>query len=63
MLERKEIVERELKPAAAPKDPNDDKNVIIKSRRHRRRSGALRRRTFPHVFARYAETQNWKVEI
>src|SRR6266853_1789839 len=32
LLERKEIVERELKLLLLPKDPNDDKNVIVEIR-------------------------------
>src|SRR5260221_832543 len=32
LLEKKEIVERELKLLLLPKDPNDDKNVIVEIR-------------------------------
>src|SRR5712672_2749981 len=64
LLERKEIVERELKLLLLPKDPNDDKNVIVEIRAG---TGGDEAPLFAgelfRMYSRYAETQNWKVEI
>src|SRR6266699_2319157 len=49
---RKETVERELKLLLLPKDPNDEKSVLIEIRAGTGGDeAALRRRAFPHVFA------------
>ena len=50
---RKEIVERELKLLLLPKDPNDEKSVIVEIRAGTGgdEAGAVRRRTLSHVFA------------
>jgi len=64
LLERKEIVERELKLLLLPKDPNDDKNVIVEIRAGTGGDeAALFAAELFRVYSRYAETQNWKVEV
>src|ERR1700752_2606886 len=61
---RRETVERELKFLLLPKDPNDDKNVIVEIRAG---TGGDEASLFAgelfRMYSRYAETQNWKVEI
>src|SRR5438105_14941164 len=64
LLERKEIVQRELKLLLLPKDPNDDKNVIVEIRAGTGGDeAALFAAELFRMYSRYAETQNWKVEI
>src|ERR1043166_7080020 len=64
LTERKEIVERELKLLLLPKDPNDDKNVIVEIRAGTGGDeAALFAAELFRMFSRYAETQNWKVEV
>src|SRR6201982_1310510 len=57
-------VERELKLLLIPKDPNDDKNVIVEIRAG---TGGDEASLFAgelfRMYSRYAETQGWKVEI
>jgi len=45
-------IEQELKVLLLPKDPLDEKNVVleIRARHGRRRSHAVRGRSVPHVF-------------
>ena len=61
---RREIVERELKVLLLPKDPNDDKNVILEIRAG---TGGDEARSFAaelfRMYSRYAESQKWKVEV
>jgi peptide chain release factor 1 len=61
---RRESVERELKYLMLPKDPNDDKNVIVEIRAG---TGGDEASLFAgelfRMYSRYAETQGWKVEI
>jgi peptide chain release factor 1 len=61
---RHEIVERELKLLLIPKDPNDEKNVIVEIRAG---TGGDEASLFAgelfRMYSRYAETQNWRVEI
>src|ERR1700761_8895486 len=61
---RKEIVERELKYMLMPKDPNDDKNIIVEIRAG---TGGDEASLFAaelfRMYTRYAETQRWKVEV
>ena len=61
---RHEIVERELKLLLIPKDPNDEKNVIVEIRAG---TGGDEASVFAgelfRMYSRYAETQNWRVEI
>src|SRR5258706_11975801 len=64
LIERKAIVERELKLLLLPKDPNDDKNVIVEIRAGTGGDeAALFAAELFRMYSRYAETQNWKVEI
>lgn len=59
-----ETTEAELRVLLLPKDPNDDKNVIVEIR-----SGAggdeaaLFAAELFRVYSRYAERNNWKVEV
>jgi peptide chain release factor 1 len=57
-------LEQELKVLLLPKDPNDDKNVILEIRAG---TGGDEASLFCaevfRMYARYAETQGWKVEI
>lgn len=61
---RKEGLEYELKQLLIPKDPNDDKNVILEIRAGTGGeeaslfAGALFR-----MYSRYAEARKWKIEI
>src|SRR5256884_4323160 len=64
LQERKDAVERELKLLLLPKDPNDDKNVIVEIRAGTGGDeAALFAAELFRMYSRYAETQNWKVEI
>src|SRR5271169_3823371 len=57
---RREIVERELKFLMLPKDPNDDKNVILEIRAG---TGGDEASLFAgelfRMYSRYAESQGW----
>src|ERR1700690_219698 len=61
---RIEIVERELKLLLIPKDPNDEKSVIVEIRAG---TGGDEASLFAgdlfRMYSRYAETQGWRVEI
>jgi peptide chain release factor 1 len=61
---RRETVERELKFLLLPKDPNDDKNVIVEIRAG---TGGDEASLFAgelfRMYSRYAESQGWKVEV
>ncbi|MFZ0885568.1 MAG: peptide chain release factor 1 [Candidatus Acidiferrales bacterium] len=61
---RRETVERELKYLMLPKDPNDDKNVIVEIRAG---TGGDEASLFAgelfRMYSRYAESQGWKVEV
>jgi peptide chain release factor 1 len=61
---RKERVERELKLLLVPKDPNDEKNIIIEIRAG---TGGDEAAIFAgdlfRMYSRYAESQRWKVEV
>ena len=61
---RKEIVERELKLLLLPKDPNDEKSVILEIRAGTGGDeAALFAADLFRMYQRYAETQGWKVEV
>jgi peptide chain release factor 1 len=61
---RKEIVERDLKLLLLPKDPNDDKSVIVEIRAGTGGDeAALFAGELFRMYSRYAETQGWKVEV
>ncbi|MGB0035648.1 MAG: peptide chain release factor 1 [Candidatus Acidiferrales bacterium] len=61
---RRETVERELRFLLLPKDPNDDKNVIVEIRAG---TGGDEASLFAgelfRMYSRYAESQGWKVEV
>src|SRR5712692_7661059 len=62
--ERKEAVERELKLLLLPKDPNDEKSVIVEIRAGTGGDeAALFAAELFRMYSRYAETQGWKVEV
>ena len=64
LQERKEIVERELKLLLLPKDPLDDKSVIVEIRAGTGGDeAALFAAELFRMYSRYAETQGWKVEV
>jgi peptide chain release factor 1 len=61
---RLENVERELKLLLLPKDPNDDKSVIVEIRAGTGGDeAALFAGDLFRMYSRYAETQGWKVEV
>jgi peptide chain release factor 1 len=61
---RKEKVEQELKVLLLPKDPNDEKNVIVEIRAGTGGDeAALFAGELFRMYSRYAESQKWKVEI
>ncbi len=61
---RREIVEGELKLLLVPKDPNDEKNVIVEIRAG---TGGDEASLFAaelfRMYSRYAESQGWRVEV
>jgi len=61
---RRETVEHELKLLLIPKDPNDEKNVIVEIRAG---TGGDEASLFAgelfRMYSRYAESQGWKVEV
>jgi len=61
---RREAAERELKFLMLPKDPNDEKNVIVEIRAG---TGGDEASLFAselfRMYSRYAESQGWKVEV
>jgi peptide chain release factor 1 len=61
---RKEQVERELKLLLLPKDPNDDKNILLEIRAG---TGGDEAAIFAgdlfRMYSRYAESQGWKIEV
>lgn len=59
-----ESVETDLKVMLVPKDPNDDKNVIVEIRAGTGGDeAALFAADLLRMYTRYAELQRWKVEI
>ena len=64
LIARKEIVERELKLLLLPKDPNDEKSVIVEIRAGTGGDeAALFAGDLFRMYSRYAETLGWKVEV
>jgi len=61
---RRDAVERELKFLLLPKDPNDEKNVIVEIRAG---TGGDEASLFAgelfRMYSRYAESQGWRVEV
>jgi peptide chain release factor 1 len=64
LLARKEIIEHDLKLLLLPRDPNDDKNIILEIRAGTGgdEAGIFAGDLF-RMYSRYAETQGWKVEV
>jgi peptide chain release factor 1 len=61
---RKEAVEQQLKILLLPKDPNDEKNVMLEIRAGTGGDeAALFAGELFRMYTRYAESQGWKVEI
>ena len=64
LLERKEIVENELKRLLLPRDPNDEKNVILEIRAGTGGDeAALFAAELFRMYSRYAESQRWRIEV
>ncbi|HUI52586.1 MAG TPA: peptide chain release factor 1 [Terriglobales bacterium] len=61
---RKDQIERELKLLLVPKDPNDEKNIILEIRAGTGgdEAGIFAGDLF-RMYSRYAESQGWKVEV
>jgi peptide chain release factor 1 len=61
---RREQIERDLKLLLIPKDPNDEKNVIVEIRAGTGgdEAGIFAGDIF-RMYSRYAESQGWKVEV
>jgi peptide chain release factor 1 len=61
---RRETVERDLKMLLLPRDPNDEKNVIVEIRAG---TGGDEASLFAgelfRMYSRYAESQSWRVEV
>jgi len=64
LFAKKELVERALKVLLLPKDPNDEKSVIVEIRAGTGGDeAALFAAELFRMYSRYAETQGWKVEV
>jgi peptide chain release factor 1 len=64
LVERKETLERELKLLLLPKDPNDEKSVILEIRAGTGGDeAALFAGELFRMYSRFAESQGWKVEV
>ncbi len=62
--ERKETVERELKMLLLPREPNDEKNVIVEIRAGTGgEEAALFAAELFRMYSHYAESQGWRVEM
>ncbi|MEJ2282553.1 MAG: peptide chain release factor 1 [Desulfobacterales bacterium] len=60
----KEKIEAELKTLLLPRDPNDEKNVIVEIRAGTGgEEAALFAGDLFRMYSRYAENRNWKVEV
>ena len=62
--DEKERLEQDLKKLLIPKDPNDDKNVILEIRAGTggEEAGLFANDLF-RMYTRYAEAKNWKIEL
>ena len=64
LSEAKEKLQGELQVLLLPKDPNDDKNVIVEIRAGTGgEEAALFAGTLFRMYSRYAEDQRWKVDM
>jgi peptide chain release factor 1 len=61
---RKKRFEKDIKNLLSPKDPNDDKNVILEIRAGTggEEAGLFAGDLF-RMYSRYAENRNWKIEV
>ena len=60
----KENLETELKKLLLPKDPNDEKNVIVEIRAGTGgEEAALFANDLYRMYSRYAESRNWKIDV
>ena len=64
LTQKKESLEEDLKKLLVPKDPNDERNVIIEIRAGTggEEAGLFAGDLF-RMYSRYAEDRNWKVEV
>ncbi|MFO7862154.1 MAG: peptide chain release factor 1 [Desulfosalsimonas sp.] len=62
--QQKDSLEQDLKKLLIPKDPNDDKNVILEIRAGTggEEAGLFANDLF-RMYTRYAEAKNWKIEL
>ncbi|MGE0394297.1 MAG: peptide chain release factor 1 [Vicinamibacterales bacterium] len=61
---RRETIQQELRVLLVPKDPNDEKNVILEIRAGTGGDeAALFAADLYRMYSRYCETQGWKVEV
>ena len=61
---RREAVEKEVRVLLIPKDPNDEKNVIVEIRAGTGGDeAALFAAELFRMYSRYAESQGWRVEV
>ncbi len=64
LAEKKEAMENRLKILLLPKDPNDEKNVLVEIRAGTGgEEAALFAADLFRMYTRYAERQNWKTDI
>ena len=64
LSERRDIVEGELKRLLLPRDPNDEKNVIVEIRAGTGGDeAALFAAELFRMYSRFAESQRWRVEV
>jgi peptide chain release factor 1 len=63
LLTRREAIEREIKALILPKDPNDEKNVLLELRSGAGgEEAALFAADLFRMYCRYAEKRGWKIE-
>jgi peptide chain release factor 1 len=61
---KKTIITNELKTLLIPKDPNDDKNIILEIRAGTGgEEAALFAAALFKMYSKYAENKNWKIEV
>ncbi len=64
LTERRSVLEKEMRALLVPKDPNDEKNVIVEIRAGTGgEEAALFAFDLFRMYTRYAERHRWKVEV
>jgi peptide chain release factor 1 len=64
LLIRKDLMEEEIKVLLIPKDPNDDKNIIVEIRAGTGgEEAALFASDLFRMYSRYSEVRGWKIEL